>query len=157
MKKLDDLDQELEDCQISRRNAHGLQAYKSQEPNSKTANEPYWSQSLQKMDGPYLTTVQDVNAEVYNGENRDQVLQLLKQKSKASSRGNNNKNCLTIETKKDQLEKIKAMKSPKPEKEISRVISKIEMMNLLDDAYEGIDSEEDGDETPYKPPETKSL
>ena len=49
------------------------------------------------------------------------------------------------------------MKSPKPEKEISRVISKIEMMNLLDDAYEGIDSEEDGDETPYKPPETKSL
>lgn len=49
------------------------------------------------------------------------------------------------------------MKSPKPEKEISRVISKIEMMNLLDDAYEGIDSEEGEDETPYKPAATKSL
>ena len=45
------------------------------------------------------------------------------------------------------------MKSPKPEKEISRVISKIEMMNLLDDAYEGIDSEEE-DDTPYKPAAT---
>ena len=51
------------------------------------------------------------------------------------------------------------MKSPKPEKEISRVISKIEMMNLLDDAYEGIDSQEEEDETPYKPDATisKSL
>ena len=48
------------------------------------------------------------------------------------------------------------MKSPKPEKEISRVISKIEMMNLLDDAYEGIDSEEE-DDTPYKPAATKTL
>ena len=37
------------------------------------------------------------------------------------------------------------MKSPKPEKEISRVISKIEMMNLLDDAYEGIDSGDEED------------
>ena len=49
------------------------------------------------------------------------------------------------------------MKSPKPEKEISRVISKIEMMNLLDDAYEGIDSGDEEDETPYKPATTKSL
>ena len=99
MKKLDDLDQELEDCQISRRNGNnGLQFYKSQEPNNTTtANEPYWSQSMQKVDEPQWT-IPDVTTELTH-ENREQVLKLLKQKSKASSRGN--KNCLTIETKKD--------------------------------------------------------
>ena len=71
MKKLDDLDQELEDCQITRRNGnHSLQYYKSQvSNNTKTANEPYWSQSLQTMDDPQWT-VPDVAADL-TLENRE--------------------------------------------------------------------------------------